>query len=652
MNKLIANLKPITLATILIEGGLLFFFGFFLKVDYEFLATIFWLANIVLVIGIFYVHSLEKKQREIDISRVLGNEAKEALDYGQVGIIIYDENYIVTWVSEFLTDRGFNIIGEKIAKSIPGLKGIFTENADNLEIVIDDVRYQFTKSDDQPVIYVKDITEFSKMRDNYEYQMIVLGLISLDNYDETVQREDEQRIALINTNIRQKVVEWAVKHEAVIRRLRSDRFLVILNKKHFTDMAATRFEILNTIKKESEKLSVAITASMSFAYGGNDLVELDSSINNLLELVLARGGDQVAVKEKDHDVEFYGTSSEQSEKGTKIKARVMAQSLKGLIDKCSNVIVVPHKEADLDAFGGALGISKIVSGLGKECYILMDGIKVEPKTKEIYDNNYVELMRDHSFIDPFRALEIIDEDTLLIVNDHHSADMTSNEDVVGAVKTIAVIDHHRRKSETNIPATMIYNEPTASSTVEIISELLQYQKKEIELTELEATIMYSGLLVDTDELKARTSSRTFEACAYLRKAGCDVTMANEWLKESLGDMINKSEIVKAMEIIGDNMAVAAVDDPSKILGRTAIAQGANYICSVKEIDAAFVVAWTDADTVSISARSNGTVNVQIIVEQLGGGGHYNAAGLQRTGTTVATVKKELLAAINEYLEKR
>ncbi|MDO4378198.1 MAG: DHH family phosphoesterase [Erysipelotrichia bacterium] len=642
------RLKLYVTAIFLVEIVVVLIFEFILKIEYGFLIYIYLFVFLVQLIYIFFFYDLDKKQRTIDINRILGNDAKQALEYGKVGIIIYDDEYMVTWVSDFLENDNKKMMGEKITKIIPGVENLIKGIEENILVHQNNKIYRYSKSDDEQAILVQDVTELETVKKNYADQQLVLGLISLDNYDETIQNEDEQRIALINTNIRQTVVTWVINNGGLVRRIRSDRLFVVIDRQHFNKMVESNFSILQDVKNEAKKLNVDITCSMCFGYGYLDFDEFDSTLNNLFELVLSRGGDQVAVKQYDKEVVFYGTSSEASEKVSKVRARVMANGLQQLIASSSKVIIVGHKDADLDCFGAALAVSKIASACEKTSYIVFNDIDIEPVTERVYNGSIMELMHDHIFINEEESLSLLDEDTLVVVVDHHSADLTSCPQLVKQAGRIAIIDHHRKKSETNIAAMMIYNEPAASSTVELLCELIQYQNKDIELTELEATIMYAGLLVDTDNLRNRCSARSFEVCAYLKKEKANISLANDWLKEDLTDFINKSNITKYMMILSGNIVVSAVPKNVGSLTRTSLAQGANYICTVKDIEAAFVIGQIDSNNVAVSARSNGKVNVQIILEKMGGGGHFNAAGLQRSNTTVAAVKDELLKAITDY----
>ena len=637
--------------TVAIELAVLIVFKFILKLNVEFLTWVFIAVGAAWIVYLFIWFALERKRNEIGINRVLGTEAKNALNYGEVGIIIYDSENIVTWLSDFLQQRGFALTGEKLTKAIEGLSPLFRENAPKVTLQNEDRVYEFVRSVNEPAIFVKDITELYNTRETYNREKVVLGLVHFDNYNETVQKEDEQKIADINTNIRQKVVSWVSEYHGVIRRIRAERFLIIINEGNFRKMLSSGFSILDEVKKAAERLRVDITTSMSFASGYGSVDEADNQINELMELILSRGGDQVAYRCFGKEVEFFGTSSQASEKNSKVRARVMAKGFGGVIEESGNVFIVPHSDADLDALGGCLGFDTIVANHGKKSFIVFDGIKVEPTTRQVYDENVLKLIAKHVFISEADALDMLDSDSLVVAVDHHSMDLTSAPKLMEQSERTVIIDHHRRKNDNTINAMMIYNEPSASSSVELVSEMIQYQPVDTDLDPLDATIMYSGLLVDTDFLKVRCTARSFEVCAYLKREGADTALANEWLQDSLSDFVSKVAISHCMEVVDGRFAIAAVDPQQGRFNRTTLAQSANYMISIRDIEASFVIGETEDNLCAISARSNGKINVQVILEKMGGGGHYNAAGLQRSGTTIAQLKKELLEAIADYQQQ-
>ena len=644
------KLKFYALAVLLVQIAVLIVLRFFFGKAFSVVTVIFTLIDAAVIALIVFAYEKALKSRVMDTTRVLGNDAKDGMVYAQLGIVSYDDDYIVTWASELLDERGIKIIGEKITRVIPGVEVLLNGETDKDVFVIKEREYEITKASGSRTLFMKDVTEYNSLNATYNNEKTVLGLIYLDNYDETVQYEDERKIALINTNIRQKIVEWGTGYGAVVRRVRSDRFTVVINEGDFRRMLYDKFSILEEIKEEADKLDVAISASMAFAYGSSNLNTLDTVTNELLELVLSRGGDQVAVREIGQEVRFYGASSDASEKTSKVKARVISQTLRGIIKEADNVFVVPHKEADFDAVGACLGVSRIAQALGKRANIVLEGIAIENSARAVLEDNYDELESRHNIISERDAIELLTRKSVVVVVDHHSSDLTSAPDLVSRASKIVIIDHHRRKPETNISAMLIYNEPSSSSAVELVSELIQYQPEEVELDEFESTYMYTGLVVDTDGFKSRCSGRSFEVCAFLRKKGADIALSNEWLKESIDEFETKTKILKYSRIINNNMLIAALPESEGSVTRTMVAQVANSALSIKGVDAAFVIARIDGDIIALSGRSNGTVNVQLIREKLGGGGHFTAAGLQRTDTTVEAVHSELVQAINEFLE--
>ena len=644
------KLKFYALAVLLVQIAVLIVLRFFFGKAFSVVTVIFTLIDAAVIALIVFAYEKALKSRVMDTTRVLGNDAKDGMVYAQLGIVSYDDDYIVTWASELLDERGIKIIGEKITRVIPGVEVLLNGETDKDVFVIKEREYEITKASGSRTLFMKDVTEYNSLNATYNNEKTVLGLIYLDNYDETVQYEEERKIALINTNIRQKIVEWGTGYGAVVRRVRSDRFTVVINEGDFRRMLYDKFSILEEIKEEADKLDVAISASMAFAYGSSNLNTLDTVTNELLELVLSRGGDQVAVREIGQEVRFYGASSDASEKTSKVKARVISQTLRGIIKEADNVFVVPHKEADFDAVGACLGVSRIAQALGKRANIVLEGIAIENSARAVLEDNYDELESRHNIISERDAIELLTRKSVVVVVDHHSSDLTSAPDLVSRASKIVIIDHHRRKTETNISAMLIYNEPSSSSAVELVSELIQYQPEEVELDEFESTYMYTGLVVDTDGFKSRCSGRSFEVCAFLRKKGADIALSNEWLKESIDEFETKTKILKYSRIINNNMLIAALPESEGSVTRTMVAQVANSALSIKGVDAAFVIARIDGDIIALSGRSNGTVNVQLIREKLGGGGHFTAAGLQRTDTTVEAVHSELVQAINEFLE--
>lgn len=608
--------------------------------------------NILVIVWIVVKFERDKEQRDIDISHILGHDAKDALAYGEVGIITYDEQYAATWINDFLESRDINIVGKKLTSWIPEISDLFNGSVDVMKArdPQSEYVYEFVRKEGGQVLFVRDITELETISERFKRDSIVAGLLQLDNYMEIQQYEDEGTMATINTQLRQPLVEWAGKYGMFIRRLRSDRFLVILNEAIFENVVKDKFNILNTIRKNAEDIDVSITLSMSFARGTDDFQLLDTMVNDLLELAQSRGGDQAAVKKYGESVKYYGGNSEAREKRSKVRVRVMSQAVKEAIMEAGRVFIIGHTNMDFDCMGAALCMSRLAAAYGKEVYIVSKSGGIEPQLQEAL-NQYGEALEGrHRFLDDEEASRLIEDEDLLIAVDHHNPKQTGAPLTLNEANKIIVIDHHRRSEDFIGNPLLVYVESSASSVCELATEFLPYQNNKVQLSEEEATLMYVGILVDTNRFKMRTGSRTFEAAAYLKNLGVDPIQAENMLKEDFEDFEAKTSIMKYAQLYHENIIIAPVDSHKEI-NRTLMSQAADALLNIKGVEASFVIANIDNERVAVSARSKGTLNVQIIMETMHGGGHFTMAALQREHTSVQAVCEELQQTIDAYIEE-
>ena len=637
----------IILAAEAVLNGLLYFFGFS-SMGIVFTACL--LFNAMLIVWVIVRYERDKKNRDIDISRVLGRDAKDALIFGKTGIIIYDEQYNVTWINDFLEEKGINLIGKRLSNWNPILNDLFTGDVDVVKIKDEDSVYEITRKEDAQVLYVKDITEFDTINSKYQEERLVLGLMHLDNYMDISQYEDEAKISLMNSTLRQPLVEWAKKYGMATRRLRSDCYLVILDEQIFAEILKDKFSILNLVRNNATANGVAVTLSMAFARGSSDLQMLDTMVNDLLELAQSRGGDQVAVKVYGGDVKYYGGNSEAQEKRSRVRVRVMAQAIKEAILDVKRVFIVGHKNMDFDCMGSCLCMSRICAANAKEVYIVSESGGIEPQLDNAM-HVYAPVLNDrHHFITEEEAMNIASKDDLVIAVDFHNPNHCNAPQILNFVDKVIVIDHHRRSEAFIDNPLLVYVETSASSVSELVTEFIPYSSSRLDLSEAEATIMYLGILIDTNRFKQRTGSRTFEAAAALRKMGVDPIEAENLLKEDFIDFEAKTNIMKYGKLVFGNMIVAAVDN-NEIISRTMMSQVADYLLNIKGIEASFVIAKTAENVVAVSARSRGVVNVQLIMEAMHGGGHFTAAALSRDDTSVAAINEELMATIKKNTEE-
>lgn len=612
--------------------------------------AIFLIINIALIIWIMYRYQDDKVNRDIDISRILGTDAKDALVFGEVGIITYDEQYIVTWINDFMELRNIDIRGKKVTSWISNINELFTGEADTIIGRDGDYIYEVTRKENGQVMYVRDVTQLATVREAYDREQIVIGLLQLDNYMEIQQYEDEAKMALINTNLRQPLIHWATSYGMFIRRLRSDRYLVMLNEEIFSSVMKDRFPILTQIRQAADDIDVSITLSMAFARGTSDYALMDTMVNDLLELAQSRGGDQVAVKRFGENVKYFGGNSEAQEKRSKVRVRVIAQAIKEAITDADRVFIVGHKIMDFDCMGSALCVDRICNAYGKKSFIVSQSGGIEEQLSNALDVYHDKLVERHNFISDNEALRLLKANDLVIAVDHNSPDQCGAPLVLEASEKVMVIDHHRRSENFMDSPLLVYIESSASSVSELVTELLPYQSNKVDLSLEEATLMYLGILVDTNRFKMRTGSRTFEAAAQLKKLNVDPIEAENMLKETFEDFEAKTNILKFAKAYKKNIIISAVND-TNIITRTLMSQSADALLNVKGIDASFVIAKTSENAVAISARSKGIINVQVIMEKMNGGGHFTAAALQRENSSVDELCEELKKTVDEYLQE-
>ena len=508
--------------------------------------------------------------------------------------------------------------------------------------------YEITRKRDAQILYVKDITDYYNMRQQYLDNEIVIGLLQLDNYMEYQSYENEEIMAQINTHLRASLVTWAKDNKMFVRRLRSDRFLVILNKEILTEVRKQNFTILQLIKDEANKLDVSITLSMAFAYGSNDFTVLDDMVNELIELAQSRGGDQAAIRASGGTVQFVGGNSETTSTRSKVRVRIMAQSIQEAIMESNRVYIAGHVMSDFDCMGACLALSNWVHALGKEVYIVLKDVPRDEQLQEVMNTFRCVVQERHTLITPDEAMATMDfNKDLLIMADHGIPAISSAKEFVDQCNRILVIDHHRR-SDTFVKHTLLtYVESTASSACELIVELLQNIPNHIPIYELEATVMYLGILVDTNRFKMHTDARTFEAAAALQNWGANTKRAEKALCEDYLYFSMKNALIQQARPYYDHFMIAAIED--EVLEKTMMAQVSQALLLIKGCMASFTIAKvrTNPSAVAVSARSDGSYNVQKIMEKLNGGGHFSAAAVEREDVSVQQMKDMILKCIEE-----
>ena len=604
------------------------------------------IAEALIAVYLIEFFQSANEEESIGLEKYLGGSYADAYLVGGVGMMNYDENYVITWQSELFKERGLDRIGSKLLTWLPETNDIISGETEKVNVQIDQYVYEVSKRENAPTIFFKDITLLDKYRGKYNEEHVVLGLASFDNYEESTMYADDADIANINATIRTPLNEYFQQYGVFSRRLNNNRYLLVLNERIYREIAADRFSILNIVRKASQKAEVAITLSLAFAKGSSNFAELDETVTKLMDLAQTRGGDQVAIQVVGEDVKYFGGSTEAAEKRSRVRVRVMAHALRDLIQHSSNVIICGHKNADFDCIGSAICLSKMASAFNKPVSIIAKTGGIEEKLEAAMKENEQELAEGVTFVTEGEAINQLKDDTLVIMTDHHNILQSNGAKLLEMAKRIVVIDHHRRSTDMGVKPILIYIEAGASSTCEILTEMIPFVSSKVDISELEATFMLAGMTIDTRKWRERTGVRTYDAASALRKLGADPQVAYDYLKDTYEEFALKSAIMNASESYPDGIVIAAVENEK--ITRSIMSQVADSLLSIQDVKAAFVIAQDKSTGInSISARSNGEINVQAIMEAMHGGGHMTAAATQRKDATVKELKEELINIIEQ-----
>lgn len=558
-----------------------------------------------------------------------------------IGIILYSEDQMIDWHNPYVAKLFGNesIIGDSLADRFPDVTNRKDQDG-TMQITIGDRIYEVLIRAEERLLYIQDMTDYAEVSERYEAEKIAIGIVALDNLDEVTQGMEDQAKAVLVAEVTSEINEWAHNHQIYLRRIAADKFLIVLNQKTLKQLEQNRFEIIDDVRDLTAEHKLPLTLSIGIASEFDSLTELGQMAQSSLDIALGRGGDQVAVRAGQR-LSFYGGRSNAVEKRTRVRARVISHALRDLIRESDHVLIAGHRTPDMDAIGAAIGVLKAVRMSGKQGYILLE--EMNPSIKQIMAELAEHEHIYDSFITPDHALNLVTEDSLIVIVDTHKASMLAEPRILNHTKRIVVIDHHRRGEEFINEAVLIYIEPYASSTSELVTELLQYFHDRMKLDPIEAAALMAGIVVDTKNFTLKAGSRTFEAASFLRRNGADPAMTQNLLKESLEDYIQKSEIIKNAEVIYDHIAISATD-PGYRCTQLVIARAADTLLNMSGIYASFVISELPDGRIGISARSSGKINVQVIMERLGGGGHLTNAAAQLDGT-VDEVKERLMQVL-------
>lgn len=618
------------------------------------------LIYILIIIYAYWTNNKGKEELSEHIKNLtfsLDKVAKIALVNLPFPLVIAETNGNLIFRNTRFNEEFANIDINNYLKEI--LKDVKAEikNSDKKEKIVDELQidkktykiygeYMPLKDEYVITIYFIDNTKLVNLEKKIDNTDSYIGLIKVDNYDELAQRITDEEKPQILAKIEKKIYDWATEFDGLILKSDRDTFIAIFEKQNLKRIEEKKFDILDVIKEEDISGKMQITLSIAMSNEGKNNYEKYKCAQSALDIVLGRGGDQAIVRE-DNKYHFYGGRTKEVEKRTKVKARIVSHALEELMKNAKDVIIMGHSNSDIDCMGSAIGIYRLATELNKQAYIAsetygtsLDLFMKSLKEEEDYKN---------AIIDKNEALSKISNETLLVIVDTHKKDYVEVPELLEKTSKIAVIDHHRRSTNYIENATLTFQEVYASSAAELVTEIIEYAEVEIELTEFEAEALYAGIMMDTKAFTFKTGVRTFEAAAYLRKSGVDIIKVKKWFQSDLKTYHKISTIVGDAETIYDSIAISVYEEEDKD-ANIICAKAADELLTINNITASFVIGKL-GDKVCISGRSIGDVNVQIILEKLGGGGHITLAGAQVEGMTIQEVKQELINRINEYFSE-
>lgn len=617
----------------------------------------------ILLWGIsLYVTIKREKQltREVEnyiatLSHRIKRVGEEALLEMPIGIVLFDDHYTIEWSNPYINQfsEEDTLVGESLSTLSDTLISAIQQEKKDLWIELADYVFQVEVKTNERLIYLFDRTSESHIKELYDDEQPIIAIVYLDNYEEITRNMDDSVKSQLNSDVTSTLNEWSLKHGLYLKRTSQDRFLAIGTQSVLEQLEKTRFDILDHVRNLTgdDEQRNPVTLSLGIGSGNVSLRTLGELAQSSLDLALGRGGDQVVIKDDSGKVRFYGGKTNPMEKRTRVRARVISHALRDLVRESDQVIIMGHISPDMDSLGAAIGILNIAQANNVDGYVIFDPDDINPGMEKIIEAIKRESSVWQYFISPDDADEIITSRSLVVVVDTHKPALLPNKNLLNKTSYKVVIDHHRRGEDFIDDPTLVYMEPYASSTSELVTELLEYQPKELTLKAIEATALLAGIIVDTKSFTLRTGSRTFDAASYLRSRGADTVLVQRFMKEDIDHYIRRSHLIERTEVHYDHVAISTAK-AGEVYDHVLIAQAADTLLTMSGISASFVISEREDGRIGISARSLGDVNVQILMEKMGGGGHLTNAATQIEDVTIEEAKSSLIEILDEYFKGR
>ncbi|HNX16494.1 MAG TPA: DHH family phosphoesterase [Bacilli bacterium] len=663
MGKTIKSIKIISFILIIIQLVMIgtfcvfYFNNFFSIQNYVTPSVIVLCAAILVFIDSLFVwlfalrFSSLRQKTDLHAAEVIGSDVQEAYNFAMIGLAVTNDKDIVIWTNDLFKDRHIDIIDVNIFawhNDLLPLKE--NDNPDaTVKIVINSRNYEAKYLPEAGLWIFKDVTDFESVFAYSKEQAPVVGILAIDNYDDVVRGEDDFND--IVTKVKNVIFNYAKEYGILLRRVKDDNYSMLCNFDSFSKMKDDHFSVIDKVRQVSSKEDIPLTLSIGMARDFPDVIKLNELATAALDIAMSRGGDQAVVSVFGSEMEFYGGKTEAQEKRNRVKVRVLADSLISLIKNASNILIMGHTEMDMDSFGACLGIKSICNRLEKPSLIVADLKNTETKARSTITTSFGKDELDDLIINSSEAIYKVVADTLLIVVDVHIPSMVMAPKLLDKCSKVVVIDHHRRAEDYIENPVFNHIDAAASSTCELVAEFIRFSSinPRIEIPPIYATIMLSGIFLDSSFFKSKsTGMRTFEAATILKEYGADNSLAYDFLKDDYEEHKAVTDIIDNLEHPFYGVVVAAGEE-DHVYDQATLAKAANECLTFKGIHAAFIIGKTGNRDIRLSTRSDGTINVQLIAEKLGGGGHFSSAAVAFDSSSISDVKTALLGVLETNL---
>ena len=610
-------------------------------------------VNCLLIWIIILILSSLRQKTDLRAAEVIGSDVQEAYNFAMIGLAITDDKNVVLWTNDLFKSRHIEIMDTDIIAWQPELAALREANSSEqgVKIVVNSRTYAVKLLSEAGLWIFKDVTDYEQIFNYSKEQAPVVGILAIDNYDDVVRGDDDFNDVV--TKVKNDIFGYAKDYGILLRRIKDDSYLMLCNFSSFSKMLEDKFSIIDKVRAESILGDIPLTLSIGIAHDFPDVNKLNDLAIEALDIAMSRGGDQVVVSAYGQEMKFYGGKSEAQEKRNRVKTRVLADSLISLINASQRVLIMGHAMMDMDALGACLGMKAICNRLKIESRIVVDLKNTEAKTRSALTQSFSKDELEKLIVNSKDAETLIDGNTLLIVLDVHIPSMVMAPKLVDRAAKIVVIDHHRRAEEYIDSPVFNHIDPAESSTCELISEFIRFSSinPRIELPSTYATIMLSGIFLDSSYFKSRsTGIRTFEAATILKEYGADNSLADDFLKDGYEEHKEITEITANLETPFYGVVIATADQ-DRLYDHATIAKAANLCLTYKGVHAAFVLGKISPREIRLSARSDGTINVSLLCEKLNGGGHFTSAAALFNDNDVRRAKQKLIMVLESSLKE-